>query len=200
MPTGYTITNVVNLALREIGTYRIEDISERSPEARTARDVWDQALVEALEAHEWNWAKTYASLARENETPTARWEYSYALPSDFIRLGAVADNDTMRPEMGEDEFEFMDGSILTDAESVYISYVYKKDTVGLWPGYFVDYMAKLMAVKIASVLKSTTEKGELEKLRYSTLGHSRSLDSVQSGVKVMAAGNWRQSMFGNRKV
>lgn len=198
MTTSFTETNVVNLALREIGTYRIESFTEGSPEARAARDVWDQVVWSSLEAHEWTFAKKYASLARiTTETPAARWTYAYQLPSDFVRLGAVADNSTMRPEMAEDEFENLDGKLYTDAEYVYLAYVYAKTTPGTWPAYFVDYVAACLAARISSVLKATTERERLEQLRVVQLGRSRSLDSVQTPVKVQAAGQWRAAMMGS---
>lgn len=198
MTTGFTNTTVVNLALREIGTYRIEDFTEGSPEARVARDVWDQVVIAALEAHEWTFAKKYASLAAiTSETPAARWTYAYQVPSDFVRLGAVSDNSTMRPEMAEDEFENLDGKIYTNAETVYIAYVYAKTTVGTWPAYFVEYVSACLAARMASVLKATTERDRLEQLRVATLGRARSIDSVQTPIKVLAAGQWRAAMMGS---
>ncbi len=195
--TGFTQTTVVNLALREIGTYRIEDYSESSPEARVARDVWDQVVRGALEAHEWAWAKKYAELSRLSETPAARWDYAYQLPEDFIRLGAVADNNTMRPELVEEDFEVLDGKIYCSADSVFIAYVYSKTTVGTWPSYFVDYVSASLAARMSSVLKSTPERERLEKMKIEQLGRARSLDSVQTPIKVLAAGQWRAAMMGS---
>ncbi len=42
--SALTRTDIVNLALREIGTDRIEDYTESTPETDVARDVWDQAI------------------------------------------------------------------------------------------------------------------------------------------------------------
>jgi hypothetical protein len=195
--TGFTSTTIANLALREIGTYRIEDFNESSPEARVVRDVWDQVVRSALEAHEWTWAKKYAALSRLGETPAARWTYAYGVPDDFVRLVTVSANSTMRPEMAEDEYEFLDEKIYTDAETPYLAYVYSKTTVGTWPAYFVDYVAVALAARLASVLKATTERERLEQLRIATLGRSRSLDSVQTPIKVLAAGQWRAAMMGS---
>ncbi len=197
MTTGFTSTTIANLALREIGTYRIEDFNESSPEARVVRDVWDQVVRSALEAHEWTWAKKYAALSRLGETPAARWTYAYGVPDDFVRLVTVSANSTMRPEMAEDEYEFLDEKIYTDAETPYLAYVYSKTTVGTWPAYFVDYVAVALAARLASVLKATTERERLEQLRIATLGRSRSLDSVQTPIKVLAAGQWRAAMMGS---
>lgn len=197
MTTGFTSTTIANLALREIGTYRIEDFNESSPEARVVRDVWDQVVRSALEAHEWTWAKKYAALSRLGETPAARWTYAYGVPDDFVRLVTVSANSTMRPEMAEDEYEFLDEKIYTDAETPYLAYVYSKTTVGTWPGYFVDYVAVSLAARLSSVLKATTERERLEQLRIATLGRSRSLDSVQTPIKVLAAGQWRAAMMGS---
>ena len=197
MTTGFTSTTIANLALREIGTYRIENFNESSPEARVVRDVWDQVVRSALEAHEWTWAKKYAALARDTATPAARWTYSYSVPDDFVRLVTVADNSTMRPELAEEDYEFLDNKVFTNAETPYLAYVYNKTTVGTWPGYFVDYVAVCLAARLASVLKATTERERLEQLRVAQLGRARSLDGVQTPIKVQAAGQWRAAMMGS---
>ena len=52
-----TETDLVNRALRSIGSYRIEDYAtEDSPEAQIARDVFDAVRRDCLSKHEWRFA------------------------------------------------------------------------------------------------------------------------------------------------
>lgn len=196
--SAWTKTSVTNLALREIGTYRINDFdADTSAEARVARDVWDLVLAVALEAHEWMWASKDASLTRIGAAAT-RFAYEYQLPADFVRLGRVCPDSVMSVALDGSQFAVHDGKVLCSESYVYISYVYNKSTPGTWPGYFVSYFAAVLAAEMASALKSTTERERLEQLQVKRLAEARIRDSVQTPVQLIGAGRWRQAMQGGR--
>src|SRR5262245_27671764 len=121
--TALTETGLVNLALREISDYRIDDFAtENSTPAIVARDLMDQVRRMALLAHEWKFALKFAELAATANTPIARYDTEWALPADFVRLGSVADNDSMEPPF--EQFMLSDGKLLSSTDYVFIEYVY----------------------------------------------------------------------------
>lgn len=195
--TALTETGLVNLALREIGDYRINDISDNATPAKVARDLIDQVRRMALQAHEWRFALKQAELAALSGTPVARYDTVWQLPGDLIRLAAVADNDEMDPLL--EDFMVADGKLYSSTDYVFIEYIYDAPAYGAWPAYFTHYAAALLASEMASPLKSTTERQRLEELIDKRLGHARGLDSQQSPVLYTPTSTWLQAMRGLRR-
>jgi hypothetical protein len=195
--TAMTETGIVNLALREIGDYRITDIEEDSTPAEIARDLIDQARRSALIAHEWRFALKQAELNALVTAPTARYATAWQLPSDFVRLGSVAEDDTMDPPL--EDYRVIADTLQSSTDYIFIEYVYDAPDVGTWPPYFNALVAAMLASDMASPLKSTTERERLEKLLYTRLMHARTLDSVQSPVQLLPASDWLSAMRGLRR-
>jgi hypothetical protein len=193
-----TKTTVANLALREIGTYRIEDFDlEDSAEAEVIRDVWDDTLRSCLARHEWRFAMRQAELQQGN-VPTARYDYQYRLPADYVRLSVVSDRDTMEPITDWDIVYMLNEpvpSVITAAETCYVEYVALLEDPATWAPHFVDYFVAVLASKIAAPLKSTIERQRLvEFAERSALPQARSIDSTLQPPKRPPLGNWIKSM------
>lgn len=182
--TSLTRTNLVNLALREIGTDRITDWNEDSPEADVAKDVWDQARRMTLSRHEWRFAIVGRELAKAATAPVTRFDYCYTLPGGFVRLGVVSQYSTMEPQLID--WKMTADGIATSAGSLFIEYVYDAPAIGAWPPWFCDVFVVDLASLMASPLKSTTERERLEQLANKRLSTGRSIDSQQN-----APGQWR---------
>lgn len=189
-------TEIVNLALREIGTFRVDDWTDDAPEADVARDVWDQARRMTLSRHEWHFAKAFRQLARSAETPAARWTYYYTLPADCLRTCIVSARAGL-----DDEFtgyDITEQGVATDATAIFIEYIRDHTTEGTWPAWFVSVMVADLASLMASPLKSETARERLEKLAMSRLAQARSLDSQQAPVKAFPVGSWVSAARGAR--
>ena len=194
-----TVTGLVNLALREIGTYRIEDYAENSAEAILARDVYDQCRVACISAHEWSFAKRLAELPlMTGVVPVARFTAAFQLPGDCIRVGVVSNASTLEPVMDDQSYRIQDGTIICSEEHVFIEYIADQPVVGTWPPWFVDYVAADLASRMASPLKSTTEAATCKQLAEKMLGMARSRDSVQSPVIRRQQGEWTTRMLSGR--
>ena len=183
-----TRTDIINLSLREIGTDRIDDHTESSPEADVARDVWGQAVRMALSRHQWGFAMTAARLPRAKTTPAARYSYIYTKPGNLVRIGSISASSTMEPPL-IDYADRYDG-IHTDANAVYIEYVQDDTPEGTWTPWFIDVLVVDLASLMASPLKSTTERERLEQLRVARLATARSIDSQQRPPQRWRDGSW----------
>lgn len=196
--TAFTRTTITNLALRELTASRIEDFDDDQAEAIIARDVWDQAVGKTLERHEWQFAMKGVELARSAVVPAVRYAYAYTLPGDFVRLGAVAANSNMAPVLDqEDGFVVRDDGLWSNAERVFIEYVYNAPAIGTWPHRFVDVLVADLASVMASPLKSTAERERLEQLADKRLRIGRAIDSAQQQVGRRPAGSWRSAARGS---
>lgn len=193
-----TKTTVSNLALREIGTYRIEDFdTEDSAEAEVLRDVWDDTLRSCLSRHEWRFAMKQAQL-QQGDTPTARYDYQYRLPADYVRLSVVSDQETMEPQTDWDVV-YMAGepvpSVISASDACYVEYVALIEDPASWAPHFVDYFVAVLASRIAAPLKSTVERGRLvDYAEKAALPMARSIDSTMQPSKRPPLGNWIKSM------
>lgn len=194
--TSRTRTSLINEALREIGTDRIEDADERTVEADVARDVYDKARRMSLARHGWRFAIKGASLARSSETPATRYDYLYTLPGDFVRLEVISEYQTMEPPL--EAFTFVSQGVLTSAALVYIEYVYDAPPEGAWPSWFADLFVADLASLMSSPLKSETVRERMEQLANNRLATARSLDSQHRPVKRYREGNWVTAMRGAR--
>ena len=184
------------MALRELGADRVDDWQEESPQAVIARDLWQQAVRKALARHEWQFAMTGAELARSATVPTVRFGYRYTLHGDFVRLAAVSGVSTMVPPLDDDGWVERDGSIDTDAERVFVEYVYDAPAIGVWSPWFIDVLTADYASVMASPLKSTTERERLEQLAQQRLREGRGIASVQKARRRAVAGSWRSAARG----
>lgn len=195
--TDFTRTDIVNLALRELGAGRIDAWDEDQPEAVIARDLWTQAVRKALARHEWQFAIKSVELARSTVVPSTRFAYRYTLPGDVVRIGAVSEFSTMQPrlDMGTGWAQ-RDGSIDSSAASVFLEYVYDAPVIGTWAPWFVDVMVADYASVMASPLKSTTERERLEQLAEKRLREGRGIDSVQKPQRQVFQSGWRSAARG----
>lgn len=194
--TALTRTDLVNLALREIGTDRVDDYTENSPEASVASDVWTQAVRMTLARHEWHFAMQSASLPQSATVPITRHDYVYTLPGDFIRLGSVSQYDTMEPPLLD--YVMRADGIHASVAAVFIDYVYDAPAIGTWSPWFISVFTADLASLMASPLKSSTERERLEELALARLRTGRTIDSQQGPVKMHRGGSWIDAHRGAR--
>lgn len=191
-----TRTSIVNLALREIGTTRIDNWSDNVPEADIARDVWDHAVRNCLARHEWRFAMKGAQLNRSTVIPVTRYAYIYTLPGDYVRLGSISEQAVMEPPLLE--FRILEDGVHTNATSVYVEYVYNAPVIGTWSPWFVDVLVCDLASLMASPLKSSAERERLEQLAMSRLRGGRSIDSQHGPSLSHRGGSWVNAARGAR--
>lgn len=83
MPTD---ADIGNMALSRLGTQAtIADLTEASTEARVLNTHYATVRDTLLRARNWNFARITQALSLSGTAP-ARWTYSYAYPSDCLRL------------------------------------------------------------------------------------------------------------------
>ena len=63
-----------------------------SPYARFCQREFGYVRDEELKKHPWSFNKTMAVLAPDGTAPAFRWQYSYTLPSDYLRLHEIRIN------------------------------------------------------------------------------------------------------------
>lgn len=117
----FTRTQIANMALGHIGTYRINAYTEDSNEAVAVREVYERVKLDLLASAPWDFAIDQQQLGRVGATPVTRYTYAYNKPTNWLRTVALSEYS----DMGIPLLEYRDiaGTIQTNAEYVFMEYV-----------------------------------------------------------------------------
>jgi hypothetical protein len=80
-----SVVDICNNALIRIGSKTITSLSDGDKVANSCNLLYTQTRDLLLRQHFWNFAVTRVQLASESTSPGFEFDYSYPLPSDFIR-------------------------------------------------------------------------------------------------------------------
>jgi hypothetical protein len=114
-------TDLCNLALAEISDQRITSTSEDSTPARACALLFRPTVEAVLMEASWRSARGRQTLVRNATAPEFGWDYSYALPADFMRL--VSLNDQSADDNLDPDCEIEGNALLTDETAAAIVYV-----------------------------------------------------------------------------
>lgn len=99
-----TRTTIANLALARVAEERVDNVeADQTRMAQLIRDIWDQAVVEVLEEHDWNSATNRQVLSPKAGVPDGPFTNWFDKPSDLVRLTAVwrySEDDSGNPYHG----------------------------------------------------------------------------------------------------
>jgi hypothetical protein len=159
MPASTTSeAQVCNLALTAVGQRQyIDSLNEPSAESKVCKAVWELTRDTLLSSYWWRFNKKRASLALSVETRDG-WGFCYSAPADMLVARYIwsgdrnPDEDTLIPF--DKELAGDDGSqlIVCDVESASLVYTKQLTQPALWPPYFVNAMAAVLAPKLAQGL------------------------------------------------
>ena len=150
-----TKTEIANIALAKFREGRITTIeSTTDPVAVVMNDQYDHALELLLEEHRWNFAAKRVALTQLGTAPPFGWSNQYALPADCIRLKDVNGEDV---EASSQLFELEGSNLLTNDDTVTITYVAKITDTNLYSPSFVEALSFKLASITCGRLTGDTE-------------------------------------------
>tara|TARA_R110002153_G_scaffold230883_2_gene384143 strand:+ start:1141 stop:3990 length:2850 start_codon:yes stop_codon:yes gene_type:complete len=150
-----TKTEIANIALAKFREGRITTIeSTTDPVAVVMNDQYDHALELLLEEHRWNFAAKRVALTKLSTAPPFGWDNQYALPADLIRLKDVNGEDV---EASSRLFELEANNLLTNDDTVTITYVAKITDTNLYSPSFVEALSFKLASITCGRLTGDTE-------------------------------------------
>lgn len=201
-----TETEIVNAALRRVGARRIVDVSENVASAGIAKDVLVEVRDNMLRAAAWNFATTRARLARLTAVPVSRFQFGYALPSDWLRTLEVADNSggTGTVPYKQEALQLEDSSfiqaILCSAEQVYLRYVRLVEEPANWSASFQSLVVLGLAKVFApSIAKSNTLLVAIDSELKAAMKQARAIDGMEDFPDRLPEGSWVTSRRGYRR-
>ncbi len=116
-----TAISLCNRALVKLGATAIGGFADGTAEAETAAALYEPTRDGLLAANPWNFATNQATLPRLIDKPVADYDYSFQLPTDFLRALSVGG-----PSRGRGlEYRISRQTIQASSEAVVLTYVFR---------------------------------------------------------------------------
>jgi len=142
-------TEIANDALGRLGISPIMELSDDSKQAQFAKRFFDQTREEVLAARPWTFAIKRQNLSQLSTAPISEWQYAYQLPSDFLRLVQI-NNDEI--ETIKFKYAIEGRTIVTDENPITICYVARVTDPTLYSPLFSEAFALKLASKLVGPL------------------------------------------------
>jgi len=148
-------TEIANLALSHIGIGKeIANLTtENSEEAGAARRFFNTSRDEVLRDFPWPFATEFRTLALITEDPTDEWRFSYAYPSDavrMVRLKSGIRNDNLQSKVRYKIVRGVSGrEIYTDEEDAEAEFTFRETDTQRFADDFVMAFSYKLAIRIA---------------------------------------------------
>ncbi|WP_202884347.1 hypothetical protein [Pseudomonas lurida] len=140
MATGVSICSN---ALLMLGAQTINDFNEPVDRAKIAANLYPTIRDDLLRTHPWNCTIKRVLLAPDATPPAFGYENQFELPADFLRVLEVSSSGLIIDHLVEGR------SILADASSIELRYVYLNEVENTWDASLVGLLTLAMACAMA---------------------------------------------------
>lgn len=147
MATGVSICSN---ALLMLGAQTINDFNEPLDRAKLAANLYPTIRDDLLRTHPWNCTIKRALLAPDATPPAFGYANQFELPADFLRVLEVGQAGTQIDYLVEGR------SILADATSLQLRYVYLNEVENTWDASLVGLLTLAMAAAMAYPITQST--------------------------------------------
>lgn len=194
-------TDIANLALQKIGVSPINSIDdEGSKPARTCKQNYDHARRVTLMKAQWKFAKKLVGLSKDAAAPAWKWQASYTLPVDHLKLVEIEGENVWEPK---EYFDVQQGKLMlyldtasdAPADTVNIEYIFDQQDTTTFDPLYVDALAYQLAALIARPLTGSDSKEQELIEMFTTLalpsaqehnGHQTVTDNNNPIMRIMA--------------
>lgn len=141
-----TETNVANLALKKLGSWRVYDINANAQLEEEIREHLVQIREDLTRSHVWDFAVGRASLEAASLLPIFGESHAYELPSDYkqtIEVWAQAD---MRTRI--DKFRIEGTNLVTNRDEAHLIYIRDIADPAIWAPDFRECVIYKLAISL----------------------------------------------------
>ena len=177
---------IVNNALVRIGGSSIISLDENSEAARAANLIYEQTRDAVLRDHLWNFAMSRASLAANAVAPAFGYVYSYALPTNCLRVIQLEEKSMV--------FKIEGRNLLTDENPARIIYVSQVTDPNQFDAMFTEALSARLAAELAiTVAESNSLYQNMMEVYRMKITDARSIDGQESGEPEIVSDTWLDS-------
>lgn len=174
-----SVVNICNMALGQLGSYRIESLLEATPQAQACSLYYEISRDAALRDYPWNFATDRVSLSQLTET-NSEWDYVYAYPADCISALYIVNPYTA--DLIDFEIATVGALgarvILSDQESAELVYTALVTDPNRFDPLFIEALMYSLALKLCQPLKADRAlKQDLANLYVATIENARGKDA-----------------------
>jgi len=188
------ITDIVNGALVKVGLTTISNLTDGTVNANFMNTRYEQVRDMALMRHPWNFATKRVQLAQLSSTPAIKFDFEYQLPTDYLRVVKVTDNDE---GLGHVDHKVEDGKILTSSDQCWLVYIYQLTDPNKMSPLFREYVSSLLAQEAAiGLVNSNTLHQLMTQEAQNIERRARGADSQEDMPPEMPVGSWVRSRHG----
>ena len=150
-----SVTAIANRALSLLGHAPIISLDDLTPESEEVKRVLPFVLDSVFRSHPWNCLVARKSLATLVDVPVYEYSYSYALPSDCVRvLDVVTDN--------RERYVIEGKRLLSNAgPEIKLRYVKHSDDPNLYDGLLREALATYLALTMCEKITQSNTKKQL---------------------------------------
>jgi hypothetical protein len=164
--------DICNQALVLVGANTITSFSQNTTESIVANQLYETTLEDLLTKCRWRFASKQVQLSKNTTNPDARYESSYALPSDaiIIHTVTVSDQVIIYDRYGQNIF-----TNTTSSDTVIADYTFQPSE-SIFPPYF----AKVLVFELASLFAGAIVRND----QLSNLYAQRSVAQLQQAKAI----------------
>ncbi|BAQ87895.1 conserved protein of unknown function [uncultured Mediterranean phage uvMED] len=149
--------DICNKALVLVGANTISSFTQNTTESKVANQLYESTLENLLTRCRWRFASKQAQLSKNTTNPDARYDSSYALPSDahIIHTVTVGDDIIKYDRYGQNLF-----TNTTSSDTVIADYTFQPSE-SIFPPYFKQTLVFELASLFAGAIARNDQLSEL---------------------------------------
>lgn len=188
MATGVSICSN---ALLMLGAQTINDFNEPVDRAKIAANLYPTIRDDLLRSHPWNCTIKRALLAPDATPPAFGFDNQFELPADFLRVLEVGQSGYQIDYLVEGR------SILANATSVELRYVYLNPVENTWDAGLVALLTLAMAAAMAyPITQSAALQATMEQKLVMAKKVARAVDGQEDPPQTLGDERLYASRFG----
>jgi hypothetical protein len=182
--------DICNKALVLVGANIISSFTQNSTESIVANQLYESTLEDLLTRCRWRFATKQVQLSKNTDNPDARYESSYALPSDafMIHTVTVSDNVIIYDRYGQNIF-----TNTTSSDIVIADYTFQPSE-SIFPPYFKQALVFELASLFAGSIVRNDQLSIMYEARASRqLSVAKSIDAQAQTTKRVDVNRFRNT-------
>lgn len=169
---------ICNSALIKLSTARINSLDDDSKQARLCKTQYPIIRDKLLQSHPWNFAIKRVELAPDATAPLYGYTYAYSLPSDYLRVLSVEEQD--EGGISNAKYVIEGKKVLTDLQPFKMRYLYRVTNTDTFTAAFREILALDLAIDLSyTLLQSNQLVQRLEQQKQEALRDVRSYDAQE---------------------
>ena len=188
--------SLYNDAMLHLGEERLASLSEASVARYALDDAYSQALKYCLEQGFWNFAIRAVQVdSSASVVPTFGYTYAFTMPSDFIRLYQISENEDITPPLTW----FTQETVYwyANCDPLFVAYVSDDTAYGgdlsNWPQTFAEYVGLRLANRTCKRITGDAPSDHLVSMERKAKGVALSKDAMNGPIGFPPVGTWVNS-------